>query len=75
MKKHTSTTWKPRHTLVLGLLTIAVMSAGCYRKVIRADGIGARVNNPRIEQSSIPQNDPVGDFLFGPRPAPTRVNR
>ena len=61
---------------VCGLALGAVLlSSGCYRKVIRAEGIGARSANPRIESSSIPKNDPVGDFLFGPRQAPTRVRK
>ena len=53
---------------VLGVMVASVLlAAGCYRKVIRAEGIGARTANPRLERSSVPEKDPVGDFLFGPR--------
>ena len=55
-------------TAIFGATLAGVLfTAGCYRKVIRAEGIGARTANPRLEESSVPKNDPVGDFLFGPR--------
>lgn len=64
-----------RSLLVVGLIALMLGLPGCYRKVIRAEGYGARVSNPTLEQSNVPENDPVGDFLFGPRPEPRQVNR
>jgi len=56
------------HAVMICITACTVFCAtGCYRKVIRAEGFGARTANPRVEESSVPKSDPVGDFLFGPR--------
>lgn len=73
--RRTSSERASRLVLAVGLAGVVLLSTGCYRKVIRAEGIGARTSNPRLQESSIPKNDPVGDFLFGPRAEPGRVQR